>query len=199
MSEAAPSEGRTSQRLVLKDEVSWQDLREFTEEHEWRYIGMMDRDPDKRIYREAKWEVGSALFAHYVEDEFADERFIIATGGSADSRNRALAEISESVAVWSFEDLLYEVSGAAYPAGRARAVMRLGVGSPLQAVDSAVNRIERASKDSDLRVRKAAVWAMAYSDWPQYRPVLEIFVEREKDPQLAHSASLILQSLGEPE
>lgn len=52
---------------------------------------------------------------------------------------------------------------------------------------------------ADRRVRRAAVWAIAYSDWPEFCPVLERLVEREDDSEPAHTASLILASLGEQE
>ncbi|MGW5120201.1 hypothetical protein ACWEQ8_32915, partial [Streptomyces noursei] len=127
------------------------------------------------------------------------ERFIMAMGDNTEGRIQTLTTVSSEVEVWELQDLLYEVSGAAYPAGRSRAVMRLGVGAPLEADDLVVSRISRASQDPDKRVRKAAVWAIAYTDWPEFRPTLERFIEQEEDAQLAHSASLILQSLGDSE
>ncbi|MGW1139963.1 HEAT repeat domain-containing protein [Streptomyces zhihengii] len=199
MTEDQSAAGSAVRRLVLRDEVSIDELRRRAETLGWRYAGMIDRDPDQRIYREMKWFAADDVAVHYVEDEFADERFLMAAGGNLEERNAVLGSIPGRVPVWSLEDLMYAVSSAAYPAGRARAVMRLGVGSPLNAYPPVVTRIERAAKDPDIRVRKSAVWAMAYSDWPEYRDVLENVAAHDADSQIAHSASLIVQRLGESE
>ncbi|MEV0650441.1 HEAT repeat domain-containing protein [Phytomonospora sp. NPDC050363] len=185
-----------SHRLVLKDHAGFAALAECAETHGWTSLGMLERDPGQRVYRELAWSAGDDMTVHYVEDEFVDERFVFAKGGTAEARETALSGVAGTVAVWSLDDLMYEVSAAAYPAGRARAVMRLGVGSPARAVEGVLTRIERASRDADPRVRKCAVWAMGYADWPEYGPVLDRVAGDDVDPGIAHSASLVRQGLG---
>ncbi|HEY1176529.1 MAG TPA: hypothetical protein VGF17_10250 [Phytomonospora sp.] len=190
------AESAVSHRLVLKDHIGVVELMRAAEELGWDSLGMRDRDPVRRSYTELAWETAHGAAVHYIEDEFADERYVIARGGTASARERVLADFAARVDVWTLDDLMYEVSAAAYPAGRARAVMRLGVGSPPAAVDGVVVRITRAAADPDPRVRKTAVWAMAYADWPEYGDALT-FASADRDPAIARAAAKVLDRLGE--
>ncbi|MBB6038391.1 HEAT repeat domain-containing protein [Phytomonospora endophytica] len=188
--------GPASRRLVLKTHTGVIELQRSAEELGFDSLGMLDRDPVRRTYTELAWEARDGVTVHYVEDEFADERFVVARGGTSDAREDVLDRFAEVVDVWSLDDLMYEVSAARYASGRARAVMRLGVGSPLTAVDSVVVRITHAATDPDPRVRKAAVWAMAYADWPEYGDAL-VYAAADHDLGIARAATTVLDRLGE--
>jgi len=185
-----------SHRLVLKDHTGVMDVQRAAVELGWDSLGLLDRDPARRVYTELAWEAENGVTVHYVEDESVDERYVTTAGGTAASRAGVLARIAGSVDVWSLDDLMFEVSAARYASGRARAVMRLGVASPLTAVEGVVVRITRATTDPDPRVRRAAVWAMACTDWPEYSDVLA-FAAADRDPDIARAAAAVHGRLGE--
>lgn len=185
-----------SHRLVLKDHAGVMDVQRAADELGWDSLGMLDRDPSRRVYTELAWEAESGVTVHYVEDESADERYVTADGGTAAARASALARIADAVDVWSLDDLMFEVSSARYSSARARAVMRLGVASPPTAVEGVVVRITRAAADPDPRVRRAAVWAMACADWPEYADAL-VFAAADRDPGIARAAAAVHERLSE--
>ena len=84
-----------------------------------------------------------------------------------------------------------------YPVEQTRSVLILGAGSPERAADPVIMRILEATHHTDARVRRAAVCAMVYSEWPEYRESLAEMIARETDPQVIHQAELAVQLLEE--
>ena len=179
-----------SHRLVLKEHTGVMDVQRAADELGWDSLGMLDRDPARRVYTELAWEAEGGVTVHYVEDESAEERYLITEGGTAAARADILDRIGDAVDVWSLDDLMFEVSSARHSSARARAVKRLGVASPLTAVDAIVVRIARAATDPDPRVRRAAVWAMACAGWPEYADAL-VFAAADRDPGIARAAAAV--------
>jgi len=42
---------------------------------------------------------------------------------------------------------------------------------------------------TETRVRRAAIWAMVYTEWPAFRDVLSVMAETDGDPKAARAAA----------
>ncbi|CCB71891.1 HEAT repeat domain-containing protein [Streptantibioticus cattleyicolor] len=187
-----------SHRIVVRDSVTVRDLRNLADARGWRLAGHVPRDPANGVHFEIRWDAGGDTSVHYVEDELMAERYVVVAGEDAGARARLVAAIGAGVAVWPLEDLVLEATVRVYPAGRARAVRRLGVASPPDPDGAVIAVVEWAARDDDPRVREAAVRAMAYAGWSEYRRTLLELAEHDPDPEIARTARRVAAGLTRP-
>jgi hypothetical protein len=119
------------------------------------------------------------------------------SGAEWDRIDEELKKLQSRISIWSLDELILEVDGNVYPASKGKAVLRLGLGAPLKAVDSVKDRILGASKNPETRVRRRAVRAMAYTPWPEYWERLMELAEGDPDETVARDAALVMQALSE--
>ena len=140
-----------SRRLVLKDSVSPDDIELLAESLHWRLEGYVKKDPVENIDFSATWRVDELTEAHFTEDGYAQERYFVVSGAERSRIAEVMTCIQAGIAVWNLEELMLEVDGNIYPASKAKAVLRLGLGAPLEPVDSVRNRILAASANQAQR------------------------------------------------
>jgi hypothetical protein len=186
-----------SRRLLLQDSVRPGDIRALAEANDWTFVGDIDPDPENQVFYEAKWDTSEGVSIHYVVDEVVNERYVVAAGDDEARVGGVMSTVENRLDVWTLDELLNSYDITPYPAGHAQAVLRLGAGSPLSAVDSVSGRVWEAVRHQDRRVRLAAVWAMVYAAWPEYRETLAAMSERDTDPEVARNAELALRQLAE--
>ncbi|MER7706369.1 HEAT repeat domain-containing protein [Kitasatospora sp. NPDC097605] len=184
-------------RLILRDSVDNAEIRAFAEAEGWAYQGDIARDPASHAFYEAKWSLPGGLSAHYVADEFIDARYLVVTGDDDTRVQAASARVEAALDVRSVDELEADLDVRADPFERARSVLLLGAGSPKRAVDSVVTRVLAAVRHRDARVRRAAVQAMVYAEWPEYREPLADLLTQETDPEVARQAGIALRVLEE--
>jgi hypothetical protein len=88
--------------------------------------------------------------------------------------------------------LLTSHDGTRDPLPRARTLIQLGLGAPAEYDDEFFVRIRDGFASPEQWVREAAIWATAYSPWPQYRPLLEAAAQSDPAPKLRTDATTIL-------
>ncbi|MEV0399637.1 hypothetical protein [Actinoallomurus sp. NPDC050550] len=184
-----------SRRLVLKDSVSPDDIEKLVVSLNWELEGYVKRDVDRQVDFSATWRVDEVTRVYFVEDDYVDERYFFVSGVEWSEIERVLDEIQSSIAVWTLDELILECDGNIYPAGKGKAVVRLGVGAPLEAVDSVKDRIVGASKHREPRVRRRALRAISYTPWPEYRERLAELADGDLDEGVAREARVVLQAL----
>ncbi|WP_405521762.1 hypothetical protein [Streptomyces canus] len=192
-----PDLNRTSRRLILRDQVDASDIRSFTQSTGWDFLGDIDRDPERGVFYEAKWDTGDGRSVHYIVDEFADVCYMVVANTDSDEAEETLSQIAGSLAAWTSEDLLNDCYVHVYPAGWAKSLLRLGAGAPLRAEDSVVSHVVFSSEHEDASVRSAAVWAMVYTAWPEFKEAMVRLARTDPDPQVAREAQLALEQLTE--
>lgn len=186
-----------SRRLVLKDPVLPDDIEQLVESLHWRLEGYVKKDADRDVDFSATWRVDEVTEVHFTEDSYADERYFVASGVEWDRLEEVLNDIQSRIAVWGLDELALEVDGNIYPASKGKAVLRLGLGAPLEAVDSVKDRILAASKHPEARVRRRALRAIAYTPWPEYRQRLTEMAEGDPDETIVREAGVVIQALSE--
>jgi hypothetical protein len=182
-----PDFDRMSRRLILRDHVGAADIRSFSEAAGWTFLGDIARDPEKKIFCEAQWDIGDGSSAHYVVDEFADVHYMVATDGKTDSL------IETGLSVWTVDEMLEDCYVHVYPAGWSKSLLRLGAGAPLEADKPVMDHIIYSVRYADKTVRRAALWAMVYTAWPDFEDTLAELT-RDEDPQVANEARLALET-----
>ncbi|MFE4247966.1 hypothetical protein ACFRU3_00520 [Streptomyces sp. NPDC056910] len=192
-----PDLNRTSRRLILRDHVDAAAIRSFTQGAGWTFVGDIDRDPERGVFYEAKWGLGDGGSVHYVVDEFADVHFMVVANEDPKAAQETLSRIEVALAVWTVDEMLNDCYVHVYPAGWAKSLMRLGAGAPLHATESVVSYVVFSSEHQDVQVRRAAVWAMVYAAWPEFKDALLRLADTDPDPRIAQDAQLALEQLAE--
>ncbi|WP_255949903.1 HEAT repeat domain-containing protein [Streptomyces odontomachi] len=195
-----PNLMRTSRRLILRDHVDAPTIRAFAENSGWRFVGDTGDAagaPEGGLCYEAKWAVDDGGSVHYVVDEFADVHYMVTAHAHADAAEATLADIENGLAVWTLDELLDDCYVHVYPAGWAKALLRLGAGAPPHAVEPVVEHVTYSAGHEDAPVRRAALWAMAYTAWPEFENALARIADTDRDPQVAREARLALEQLAE--
>ena len=178
-------------RLVLRKETRSESLADFAALSDWEPIGHVPRDPAQGVFLEIIWKPDDDTSVYYVEDEFTNTRFVTAGAPDPGKVEQILADIARHVGVWSLRDMLAATKDKD-PQRRMEALLRLGVGSPLRADPSVMKAVRRAAHDPDPVIRRAALWAMVYAEWPEYRDDM-VELTHDPDPVVADDASRALR------
>ncbi|GHH10965.1 hypothetical protein [Streptomyces lanatus] len=192
-----PDLSRTSRRLILHDRVEGADIQELAQRAGWTFLGDIDRDPERGVFYEAKWDIGNGGSAHYIVDEFADVPYMVVVHEDPSVTDETLATIEQSLAVWTVDEMLEDCYVNVWPAGWVKALLRVGAGAPLSAVPEIVEHIEFSAEHKYAEVRRAAVWAMTYTAWPEFQGCLTRLSGTDEDEEVAREAGLALEQLAE--
>jgi len=182
---------------MVKDTVSPDNIEELVATRRWVLEGHVTMDPEQGVHFSVVWRVDEGTTVRFTEDNRVEERYFVVTGDDWRSIEDVMADIRSGTDIWSLDDLILEFDGNVYPAGKAEATLRLGVGSPLTVVDPIKDRIITAARNRETRVRRGALWAMAYSAWPEYLDPILRLADGDPDERIAHEAAVILRNLSE--
>ncbi|KAA5835992.1 HEAT repeat domain-containing protein [Saccharopolyspora hirsuta] len=178
--------------MALKDHVTMAEVNEFAAARGWTELGTMRADPGAGVFFEKKWQVRDELSLHYVVDDLAGERYVLAMGPDPDAE---LAELTSGLDTWTISEAAFNFDASVYRADKDRAVRLLGVVSPADPTRAIIDRVTKAARSDHSEIRHAAVLAMAYAEWPDYRRALEDLVERETDEAVLLDAQDVLSAL----
>ncbi|MEU3986996.1 hypothetical protein OG229_14820 [Streptomyces platensis] len=183
-----------SRRLALKDHITMADVNQYAESHGWVSIGVIKKNPDEGVFYEKKWQVREGISFHYIVDDFMGERYVMAVSQDSDADDE-LTGLSSGLDTWTMDEAILNFDASVYGADKERAVSLLGVISPLQPNQAIIERVGKAVRSKYPGVRQAAVWAMAYSKWSEYREELTALIDREADEQLIRDAEAVASTL----
>ncbi|KAB2346926.1 hypothetical protein [Actinomadura rudentiformis] len=175
----------SSRRLVLRNSVADADIWAFAKRKGWRYLGHVPRDPERGVFYEARWDLGEENLAHFIIDEFADVLYMVVQHHDPQAAEDVARQIETGLPVDSLAHLAENFDVNMYPAGWAKALLRLAVGAPLSLDEEVRIRIHDSVGHRDARVRMATVWAIRYTAWPELHPILEQMERSETDPDVA--------------
>lgn len=182
-----------SRKLVLHDRTEPEEVRAAAERNNWTFAGQIDRDQENGVFHEVRWNTDDGGSVHYVIDEFADVLYLVVRHEDPAAAERLAATIESSLPVWTVDDLLEECYVQVYPAGWAKALLRLGVGAPLEETEPVLAHVRFSAGHRDAEVRRAAVWAMVYAEWPVYREILANLAETDEDQRVSREAALAVE------
>jgi len=181
-----------TRRLVLHGCPARQQAEQFAQSRGWRLLSeSFDTTAGASI--ELIWGIGPRIAFYYVENAVSDDCCVGLAGEDRDAAARLLPSLVESFDVWTVEGLLDAIDGAEGPVASARAIMRAGLGAPVEYDERFFSRLRDAAEHSEPMVREIALCAMVYPGWPQFRPILRRAAEFDPVERVAERATYILE------
>lgn len=179
-----------SDRMVLREEATEEDVQGLARGLSMTKIRDVSSPERQTIVREITWEANSGIRLHYAADYLSASRVISVEGNDDEHFRRFIEVVVTQLRPWTLGELIDEVdsSSADEPRVLARAVIRLGVGAPNEYAGEVFDRISVAMHSPDSWVRKAAIWATMYSQWPQFLPLLEEIANTDADEAMRNDA-----------
>jgi len=184
-----------SRRIVLKQSPAEEDVQRFADEIGWRRRVDEPSDMDRRAVHEVAWFADPTLLLRYAEDPVSRHSYVEVWAANQDKADTLAALAAERLDAWG-EDELLESTDATDPMTRAVAVIRTGLASPEQFDERFFSRIRSGMSDPDRRVREAAIYATAYTGWPQYVQILQDMERSDPDSALRQDARNLLEVIG---
>ncbi|GAA1920917.1 hypothetical protein GCM10009716_31950 [Streptomyces sodiiphilus] len=182
---------RMSRRVVLHDRVEGSEVRALADRQGWIFVGQVKSDPEKGISYEVKWDSQDNGSVHYLDNDLIDAAYMVAMNEVPEAAEEAIRTVCRSLAVWTIEELLTDVTTQVRPADRARALLRLGVGAPLEPEERVIKTIRQGLQHPDSRVRLASVWAVAYTEWLLFMEDLDRISRKDRDREIIRTAAAV--------
>ncbi|MFC7329943.1 hypothetical protein [Marinactinospora rubrisoli] len=139
------------------------------------------REEDRESWLPARVVWGTDPALHYEEDLLSDFAYVTSVGSDPE-QVAAVARLAEQrLPVRSVGQLLEDVDWQFGDEDRAHAVVRAGAGAPLEVHEGVLDCVRAALAHASPQVRMAAVWAVTYQPWPEFRTLLRERAETETD------------------
>lgn len=179
-----------SDRMILREEATEEDVQGLARGLSMTKIRDVSSPERQTIVREITWEANSGIRLHYAADYLSASRIISVEGDDDQHFRRFIEVVVTQLRPWILDELIAQVDScpADEPRALARAVIRLGVGAPNEYNGEIFDRIAAAMHSPDAWVRKAAIWATMYSQWPQFLPLLEDIANTDVDEAIRNDA-----------
>lgn len=184
-------------RIVPRTKMRRRELNEYANEEGWDYEEEIEADEQRGIWHEVRWSVGPGLRVHYIEDPVSSLGYFAVTGEDPQLIQSISAAIADDLETWSIEELSELFDSTNEPHALARTTVYLGLAASHDFDVRVFDRIRRALNHSEPEVRHAAMWAMSYSPWPPYRPLLSDAVRNDPDSDLREAAQAVLDGFDE--
>jgi translation initiation factor 2 alpha subunit (eIF-2alpha) len=172
--------------------LSREKLEEYGDQEGWFLEAEIESDDQRGIWHEVRWSCGPRLWIHYLEDPISSVAYLIVTGNDPQLIKSMSRTIEHDLDTWPIAELIGIVDSASDPHVLARAVVRLGVAAPHSFDKRVFDRIRNALNHSESGVRHAALWALSFSPWPRYRPLISGIARSDPEPWLREAAQAVL-------
>lgn len=154
----------------------------------WPRRGECPEDRERCVHRTILWYDDPQTMVCYMEDLFSGTAFAMIMGLDR-VLIQEIAELTELlVDTVRPSELLRAVDEATTPDNMAYALLRLGIGSPIEYDDAFFSRMADAMTNNSPRVREAAIWATTYNPWRASVEPLSRMADQEQDRDLALTA-----------
>lgn len=187
-----PDGVHTSRRMVLRGWGSADEVMAFAAEGGFELIKDEADDIVDGIVRDVIWQVTPGIVLQYAVDSRSGCSVFVLAGTPADDVQGIAESIEQGVHPWTLKELLSAVAKAKGTEETCTAVLRAGIGAPLEYDRRFYKRLRKAVRSDDAAVRRAGIWATSYSRWAQFRPDLEAAAAGDPDPELRKDARVIL-------
>ncbi|MET8271498.1 HEAT repeat domain-containing protein [Streptomyces sp. NPDC005077] len=177
-----------SRRLVLDRSPQDAPVQELASDQGWQRVEEVSEEDARQIV----WAVAPGMALNYIEDPVSHNAYLVLVSDHRERVDEILEAIQQELMPWENRALLVSLDEARDPLSQARAVIRAGLGAPDEFDEAFFSRIRTSLSHSDKWVREAAVWATAYSPWPQYRPLLEMAAQNDPDEKIRSDAAAVL-------
>lgn len=168
------SHAQNAHRLVLRRGAGSQPLIDAAAELGWPLVNIDDGDPAWARPRIMTFQVpDTGIVAEWVEDQVIEIPYVAIHGPDAESVARELAGRIGARSITELLDVEDATAQKDAPLKRVSALSELAVAAPLELEPRILDRLVRALHDAHPSIRAAAVLAINYRPWKEYRPALE--------------------------
>lgn len=169
-------------------------VRRLAEVHGWTLAFERPADSQQGIGIALIWEIIVGLTVAYYDEPRVQVSCLIARSA------RHLSEVREYEAFLTRRLDLLDVSellaapSLAEPGSKAEvlSLLRLGFGAPVEFDQRYFDRLSSAMRAANSEIRDAALRGMNYTEWPQFRPVLQQVAKRDSNRSVRKLAKRIL-------
>lgn len=180
-----------SNRLVLGRTPQHESVVELAEDEGWQQVEDVVEDGARQVL----WAIGPGTSLTYTEDPVSHNAYVVLVGEDQAAYTKALELIEYELMPLQQIALLRTIDNSTEPLAVARSVICAGLGAPDEYDEEFFRRIWDAFRSSEDWVREAAIWATAYSAWPQYLPLLEFAAGNDPSEKLRSDAAAVLEGL----
>ncbi|HTU76777.1 MAG TPA: hypothetical protein VMG38_24975 [Trebonia sp.] len=181
-----------SDRIVLRERVSLDDVNRFAVKRSLRKIGEFPAEPDSLKSREIMWSLDRITIMHYIEDAISGNRCVSFSGKRHERIERLESYAAHELSSWRKAEIIDSYDHAEGADELVPATLLVGIGSSNSFDEVAFSRVCRAMEDPDTAVRQAGIWATSYAAWLEYGPHLRVIAQRDPDIDRRNQAQFVL-------
>ncbi|MFD8392389.1 hypothetical protein ACFV2N_25140 [Streptomyces sp. NPDC059680] len=142
---------------------------------------------------------GPGLILHFLVDDVSGSAAVCVSGDSRDAVEAAVELVKSQIPFSTFGDLLNAVDAAADSMDTARALIRAGIGAPGDFDEGLFSRVRSLLFGTDPVLQEAAIWAVSYAPWPEFRAALQEFLSASSNERLVLTARQVLEGFEQEE
>ena len=186
---------RRSSRRVLREYPDFARVNHYAEEHSFAPKSEQLGDEDAGIGYEMSWFLTPAVIFVYAEDEVSKSSYLYVTGRDAADVEARIAAIADDLDPLTMNELSAAVEEAGDGPPLARALLRVGLGAPLEFDGSVFDLIRSGLTNEDEMVRQSTVYALTYSPWLEWLPVLREVARSDSSADVRELAAATAEQL----
>ncbi|MEU9012272.1 HEAT repeat domain-containing protein [Streptomyces sp. NPDC048479] len=185
----------TSVRIVLKPEVSLDDVGVVAYDQQWGITSVTRKNESPR--RQA-WSTPSRNTSiTFLEDPYLGLRYIVVKGPEFADVSRI---IRSSLACWTIEEALTFLMESGDRDHKIHGIYLVAASSPSVESGTVLEALRTVSHDADPEVRRALLVAMGYlGQWPVVRSIAESLQNNDPDEGVRRDAGYLLEGLDLPD
>ena len=169
-------------------------VRNLALESGWTLVAERASDEQRNVARVLMWEIIPGLTVGYYDEPLAEASCLIVRSA------RDLAEVREFEAFLKHRlDILTDSElltppPDAQPGTREEALflLRLGLGAPVSFDNQYFDVLSSATQSNSADIRFFALRGITYTEWPQFRPILQWVAKRDSDRSVRELANQII-------
>ena len=194
---------RISRRYILRRYPDLESVERYAQERKWSLISEAAENQDRGIKHEVRWLTPTTITLHYEDDYISQQSYAYFAGDDFNALPGLVADLTEALQPWSLDELLQAIAGARTGPERARAVLRAGLGAPMEFDQEFFDAISECMTAEEAPLRAAGVLASGASPWAQFRPPLERIASEDPEAEVREMAQATLRAydrfgIGEP-
>ncbi|MCM2387475.1 hypothetical protein [Streptomyces albipurpureus] len=188
---------RATPRYVLHGHDGETVAGRFAAERDWDLIARDVADPDRGMELEVVWATDDPVTFQFREDHILNEGYVYLAGRDRAGVERHESDLTGSLDLWSRDELLREAARHDEGPARGRAILRAGLGAPMEFDREFYDLITGAMRSGDPAMRAIGVRACAYSPVAEYRPALEGLARSDAGQEIRDLAQATLRAFDE--
>jgi hypothetical protein len=169
----------------------------FASERDWDLMTRDVADPEHGVELEVIWATDGPVTLHFQEDHVLNEGYVYLAGRDRVRVERYEADLTGSLDVWSRDELLREAAHHDEGPARGRAILRAGLGAPMEFDQEFYDLITGAMRSGEPAMRAIGIRACAYSPVAEYRPRLEEIARGDDEQEIRDLAQATLRAFDE--